>query len=246
MDLQGQVALVTGGAIRVGRAISLALAEAGANIVLNYRSSAQAAEATAAEIRARGRRVLPCQADVSQVDQVEAMVRASIECFGRLDILVNSASPWQATPLATVDEATWDMVIDTNLKGPFFLTRAAAPYLAAHGRGAVVNIVDLSSQVPFPNFLAHSVAKAGLLNMTYALAIELAPAVRVNAIAPGPVLPPPEYTPEHIAATAARTLAGRWGSAEDVANAVLYLVQAPYVTGVFLPVDGGERLGGRV
>jgi len=126
--------------------------------------------------------------------------------------------------------------------GPFLCARAAAPHLAAHGDGAIVNIVDLSAFTPFPNFLPHSVAKAGLLNMTYSLAMELAPAVRVNAIAPGPVLPPPEYTEQQLAVSAKRTLLKRWGTPADVARAVRYLVEAEYVTGAVLPVDGGERL----
>ncbi|PKO24209.1 MAG: short-chain dehydrogenase [Chloroflexi bacterium HGW-Chloroflexi-1] len=242
MDLNGKVALVTGGAVRVGKAIALALAEAGADIAFSYNSSANAAVAMAAEIEALGRRALAFQADQSQAQQVTALVDATIGRFGRLDVLVNSASLWRRTPWDALDEAAWDQLIDINLKGPFLCARAAAPHLAAHGAGAIVNIVDLSAYVPFPNCLPHSVAKAGLLNMTYALAMELAPAVRVNAVAPGSVLPPPDYTDRQIAATAHRTLLKRWGSPEDVAQAVVFLAQADYITGAVLPVDGGERL----
>jgi len=242
MDLQGKVALVTGGAIRVGRAVSLALADAGANIVMNYNTSAAAASETAREIEALGRQALTFQADVSQSDQVNAMVEAAIERFGRLDVLVNSASVWQRTPWEELTEEVWDAKVDVDLKGAFLCAKAAAPYLAMHGDGAIVNIVDLSAFKPFPNFLAHSAAKAGLLNLTFGLAQELAPAVRVNAVAPGPVLPPQEYTEKQIAAGANRTLLKRWGTPEDVANAVVFLVRAPYITGVVLPVDGGERL----
>ena len=243
MDLQGKVALVTGGAVRVGKAIALALAGAGADVAINYHSSADAAQATCAEIAALGRQAWSCQADIGQVDQVQHLVAATVERFGRLDVIVNSASLWRRTPMGSVDEAAWDQVVDIVLKGTFFGAQAAAPYLAAHGEGLIVNIVDLSAFRPFPNFVAHSVAKAGLLNMTYALAMELGPAVRVNAIAPGPVLPPPDYTPAQINWAAKRTLVGRWGSADDVAGAVVYLAQASYVTGVVLPVDGGERWG---
>ena len=172
-----------------------------------------------------------------------ALIGATVAQLGRLDVLVNSASFWRRTPWAELDEAAWDHLLDTNLKGPFLCARAAAPHLAAHGEGAIVNIVDLSAFVPFRNFVAHSVGKAGLLNLTYALAMEMAPAVRVNAIAPGPALPPPEYTEKQTAATARRTLLGRWGCAEDVAQAVVFLAQAPYITGILLPVDGGEHLG---
>jgi pteridine reductase len=245
MDLNGKAALVTGGAVRVGKAIALALAAAGADVVINYHSSADAAIQTVAEIEVLGRRALAVKADVSQGNQVQALVDAAVKQLGRLDVLVNSASLWRRTPWAELDEAAWDQLVDIALKGPFLCARAAAPHLTAHGDGAIVNIVDLSAIIPFRNYLPHSAAKAGLLNLTYSLAMELAPAVRVNAIAPGPVLPPPEYTEQQVQAAARRTLIGRWGTAEDVAQAAVFLTQAPYITGVVLPVDGGERLAGR-
>lgn len=245
MDLTGKVALVTGGAVRVGKAIALALARAGADIAFSYNSSADAAVGTAGEIEALGRGALAFRADQSRSADVSALVEATVARFGRLDVLVNSASLWRRTPWADLDEAAWDQLLAINLKGPMLCARAAAPYLAAHGDGAIVNIVDLSAWVPFRNYMPHSAAKAGLLNLTYALAIELAPAIRVNAVAPGPVLPPPDYTPEQNAAVARHTLLGRWGSAEDVAHAVLYLVQAGYVTGAVIPVDGGEHIAWR-
>ena len=245
MDLNGKAALVTGGAVRVGKAIALALAEAGADVVINYHSSADAAIQTVAEIEALGRRALAVKADVSQGSQVQTLVDAAVERLGRLDVLVNSASLWRRTPWSELDEAAWDQLVDIALKGPFLCAKAAAPHLKAHGDGAIVNIVDLSAIIPFRNFLPHSAAKAGLVNLTYSLAMELAPAVRVNAIAPGPVLPPPEYTEQQLQAAARRTLIGRWGTAEDVAQAAVFLTQAPYITGVMLPVDGGERLAGR-
>lgn len=182
---------------------------------------------------------------MGQVAQATALVDATVARFGRLDVLVNSASLWRKTPWADLDEAAWDQVTNIILKGAAFSAKAAAPHLAAHGEGAIINIVDLSAFVPFPNFVAHSVGKAGLLNLTYALAIEMAPAVRVNAIAPGPVLPPPDYTEKQIQATARRTLLERWGTAEDVAQAVVFLAQADYVTGVVIEVDGGEHLAWR-
>src|SRR5512136_393940 len=245
MDLNGKAALVTGGAVRVGKAIALALAAAGADVVINYHSSADAAIETVAEIEALGRRALAVKADVSQGNQVQTLVDAAVKQLGRLDVLVNSASLWRRTPWAELDEAAWDQLVDIALKGPFLCARAAAPHLTAHGDGAIVNIVDLSAIIPFRNYLPHSAAKAGLVNLTYSLAMELAPAVRVNAIAPGPVLPPPEYTEQQIQAAARRTLIGRWGTAEDIAQAAVFLAQAPYITGVMLPVDGGESLAGR-
>lgn len=245
MDLSGKVALVTGGAIRVGRAIVLALAEAGADVVLDYHSSASDAAATCADVEARGRQVLAVQADVARADQVQALIDAAVARFGRLDVLVNSASLWKRTPWNELTEADWDRLLGVDLKGAFLCAKAAAPHLTAHGDGAIVNIVDLSAFTPFPNLLPHSVAKAGLLNLTYALAMELAPAVRVNAVAPGPILPPPDAVPELLGRLAGRTLLERWGSPADVGQAVVFLVQASFITGVVLPVDGGERLGWR-
>lgn len=242
MELNGKVALVTGGAVRVGKAIALALAQAGADVVINYHSSADAAASTVAEIEALGRRAVAIRADVAQGNQVQALVDEAVARLGRLDVLVNSASLWRKTPWAELDEAAWDQLVDIALKGPFLCARAAGPHLAAHGDGAIINIIDLSAFVPFRHFMPHSAAKAGLLNLTYSLAIELAPAVRVNAVAPGPVLPPPDYSEAQIQAAAKRTLLGRWGTAEDVAQAVVFLVRAPYITGAVLPVDGGERL----
>jgi pteridine reductase len=245
VDLDGKVAIVTGGAVRLGRAITMALAGAGADIVLNYHTSAVEAEATAAEIRAMGRKALPYRADVSHVGQVEAMVAAAVARYGRLDVLVNSASLWRRTPMGQVDEANWDQVLNIGLKGAMFASQAAAPHLAAHGEGLIINMVDVSAFKPFPNLIAHSVAKGGLLTLTYALAMELAPGVRVNAIAPGPILPAPDAPPQIFEATAGRTLLKRWGKLEDITEAVLYLARADYVTGVVLPIDGGERWGGR-
>lgn len=242
MDLHGKVALVTGGAVRVGKAIALTLAAAGADIAFSYHSSEGAAVETAAEIAASGRRVFYQRADAEQVADARALVAATVAHFGRLDVLVNNASLWRKTPFADLNEMAWDQVYNIMVKGSAFCAHAAAPHLAAHGDGAIVNIIDLSAFVPFPNYMAHSAGKAALLNLTYSLALELAPAVRVNAVAPGPVLPPPNYSEKQIAAAARRTLLGRWGSAEDVAEAVCYLAQAGYVTGAVIHVDGGEHL----
>ncbi len=245
MDLHGKVALITGGAVRVGKAIALALANGGADIAFSYNSSAGSAVETATEIEQLGRRAFAHKTDMGQVAEVRALVAATVAHFGRLDVLVNNASLWQRTPFTELDEKAWDQVHNIMVKGSAFCAHAAAPHLAAHRDGAIVNIIDLSAYVPFPNFIAHSAGKAALLNLTYGLALELAPAVRVNAVAPGPVLPPPDYTAKQIAITARRTLLGRWGSAEDVAGAVVFLVQANYITGAMLHVDGGEHLAWR-
>ena len=242
MDLHGKVALITGGATRVGRALSLAFAGAGADVVVNYNSSATEALRTEADIIALGRQALLYKADVSQAEQVQAMVDAAIVRFGRLDVLVNSASVWRGTPWPEASEADWDLLHGVAAKGTFLCARAAAPHLKANGDGAIINITDLSAVVPFRGYIAHSAAKAAVLNLTYALAAEMAPAVRVNAIAPGAVLPPPDFTPEMTAAAAKMNLLRRWGSADNIASAAVFLAQSDFITGILLPVDGGERL----
>jgi NAD(P)-dependent dehydrogenase (short-subunit alcohol dehydrogenase family) len=245
VDLQGKVALVTGGAVRVGKAIALALAQAGADVAFSYHSSAEEAQQTKQELEAFGHRVYAQKADAGNVSDCRALVERTVATLGRLDVLVNSASLWKRTKFADLTEADWDLVTDILLKGTVFTSHAAAPYLAAHGDGAIVNITDLSAYIPFPNHVAHSAGKAGVLNLTRSLAIELAPRVRVNAIAPGPVLPPPVYGTRQIQATADRTLLKRWGTAEDVAEAVVFLVRANFVTGTVIEVDGGEHLACR-
>ncbi len=245
MDPKDKVALVTGGAHRVGRTISLALARAGANVVIIYNTSAEAAEATLAEVRSLGVAAVAVQADIADRQQVEAMVAVIKERFGRVDILVNSASLWLETPFPTEDVTAWQRVTDIVIHGSFYCANAVAPLMLAQGAGAIVNIVDLSAWEPWPNFMAHSVGKAALLALSRQLALELAPAVRVNAVAPGPVLPPPDYDEARIARTADKTLLNRWGSPEDIAQAVLFFIKAGYVTGEVLAVDGGERFGHR-
>lgn len=243
MEVRGMTALVTGGAHRVGRAIALALARAGANVAINYHSSAEAAQETAGMVRALGVEGLPLHADVSQATEVQAMVAAAEERLGSIDILVNAASLWLKTPFPMADFAGWHRVTGILIDGAMYCANAVAPGMLRAGQGAIVNIVDLSAWQPWPGYAAHAVGKSALLALTRQLALELAPAVQVNAVAPGPVLPPPGYSPETAEQIAARTLKGRWGTPEDVASAVLFLVQAEYITGEVLVVDGGERYG---
>ncbi len=245
MDPKGKTALITGGAHRVGKAITLALARADANVVINYHASAGAAEETAAEAGALGVETLIAQADVSDRQQVEAMIARASERFGPIDILVNSASRFEKTPFPTQDVTAWHRVLDILIHGSFYCANAVAPIMLERGEGTIVNIVDLAAWEPWPNFAAHSVGKAGLMALTRQLALELAPAVRVNAVAPGPVLPPPDYSEAQTARAAGRTLLNRWGVPDDVAQAVMYLVQADYVVGEVIIVDGGERFGHR-
>jgi NAD(P)-dependent dehydrogenase (short-subunit alcohol dehydrogenase family) len=245
MNPVGKTALVTGGGVRVGKAIALALATAGANVVINYNSSSTAAEATVQEIQNLGVGALAVQANIADNDQVKVMVDRAAREFGSIDILVNSASLWRATPIPTDNLEDWHIVTGILINGAFYCANAVAPLMLQAGEGAIVNIVDLAALEPWPNYAAHSVGKSALLALSRQLALELAPTVRVNAVAPGPVLPPPDYDEEKIERTGHKTLLNRWGTPEDVAEAVLYFVRAKYVTGELLAIDGGERLGHR-
>lgn len=244
MNPKGKVALITGGAHRVGKAITLMLAQAGAHVVINYNTSADAAKETVQAAEALGVEGLAVQCDVSDWAAVQAMTATIKQRFGGVDIIVNSASHFGKTPFPTSDPAVlemWQRITRILIDGTFYVCNALVPTMQARGGGAIVNIVDLSAWAPWPNFMAHSVGKAGLLAMTRQLALELGPLIRANAVAPGPVLPPPNSTAEQNAASAQRTLLERWGSPEDVAFAVKYLIEADYVTGDVITVDGGQK-----
>jgi 3-oxoacyl-[acyl-carrier protein] reductase/pteridine reductase len=243
VEIKGKTALITGGAHRVGKAIALTLAQAGANVVINYYSSDAAARETVREAQAVGVGALAVQADVGNLEQVRALVAAAGDQFGAVDILVNSASIWKKTPMPMGDFVDWHRVLGVLVDGSMYLADAVAPAMLEREEGTIINIVDLSAWKPFSGYIAHSVGKAALLALTRQLAVELAPAVSVNAVAPGPVLPPPDYSEDEISRVARRTLKGRWGVAQDVADAVRFLVEADYITGDVIVVDGGERLG---
>ena len=245
MEIAGKVALVTGGAHRVGKAITMMLAKAGAHVVVNYYSASTEAEQTVAEAQALGVHARAIQCDVAEWTEVQSMADTIIEEFGGVDIIVNSASLFDKMPFPTDDLSTWHRVTAVSIDGPFYVCNALAPSMLARGGGSIVNIVDLSAWEPWVNFTAHSVSKAALLAFTKQLALELAPTIRANAVAPGPVLPPPNYDEKQAEKTARRTLLGRWGTPEDVAFAVRYLLEAEYVTADVITVDGGERYGHR-
>lgn len=242
MELPGKVALVTGGARRLGRAFVLALARTGADVVVNYRRSAEEAEATAAEVVGLGRRAIAVRADVSAKAEVDAMIRRTAQTFGRLDVIVNSASSFEAAPLLAIEEADWDRVLDVNLKGPFLVSQAATPLLRRDGGGVIINIADVSGLRPWSGYPHHSVSKAGLVHLTRVLARALAPDIRANCIAPGTVLPPEDYTPEQLRHARDMTILKRLGSPEDVVRALLFLVDSDFATGEVVVVDGGRML----
>ena len=244
-ELHGKTALVTGAARRVGAVIARTLHAAGANLVLHYRSSADDATALAQELDA----LRPASAAVAECDLLEtarlpALVEIAVAEFGGLDILVNNASTFYPTPLGDITEMDWDDLIGTNLKAPLFLAQAAAPRLH-EARGLIINLADIHGIKPLRRYPVYSVAKAGLIMLTRSLARELGPHVRVNAVAPGPVMWPEGGVDKALKEKITeRTALKRPGSAEDVARACLFFAtDAPYVTGQVLAVDGGRSIG---
>lgn len=235
--------LVTGAARRLGSAIAREMHSTGANILVHYHHAAAAAEELVAELNALRPSSAAClQADLREIETLPRLVANTVDRFGRLDALVNNASSFFATPLGSIDQAAWDDLVGNNLKAPLFLTQAAAPHLRA-ARGAVVNITDIHAERPLAGYPLYCAAKAGLLGLTRALAIELAPLVRVNAVAPGPILWPDGevFDSAARASIVAHTLLERPGCPQDVAGAVRYLLEdASYVTGQVINVDGGR------
>ncbi|MCX7854445.1 MAG: SDR family oxidoreductase [Anaerolineae bacterium] len=241
MNLSGKVALVTGGAVRVGRAIALGLASAGAHLVIHYHRSADAAWETVSEARQRGVEAIALQADLANPEEAQALARAAEAHFGRVDVLVHGASPFVRASLSGTTPEIWRQVLGVLVDGFFILARELTPGMVARGEGNIAVILDRGTFDPWPDFLAHSVGKSALWALARNLAVELAPYVRVNGVVPGPVLPPPDYPEEDRARIAQGTLLRRWGNPQDVVEAVLFLLRADYITGEVLFVDGGER-----
>ena len=241
MELRGRTALVTGAGRRIGQAIALRLGAAGARVVVHHNASEAGAEQTVALIEAAGGKAVRIPTDLRQPEGPGNLVSAAVEAFGGLDILVNSAAVMERTPFGSVTPDQWDEMFGINLRAPFFLSQAAAPHLRSRG-GAIVNIADLAAFETWPAYVPHGVSKAGVVQMTRALARVLAPAVRVNAVAPGAVLLPDDWSAEDGERLAATTPLGRIGAADDVVGAVLYLLAADYVTGETIIVDGGRHV----
>jgi NAD(P)-dependent dehydrogenase (short-subunit alcohol dehydrogenase family) len=238
--LAGRRALVTGGAVRVGRRLSLELADMGLDVAVHYRSSAGPAEQTAADCRARGVRAAVVAGDLASAGECRRVVAEAAEALGAVDVLVCSAANFLSAPFEQTTEEQLDTVLATNLKGPFFCAQAAAPAMAAAGFGRIVLLGDVAGLEPWPRFTAHSVAKAGVTMLARCLAQELGPPVTVNCIAPGTVLMPEGASPAAVRRSEEKTVLGRVGSPDDVAGALRYLLEADYVTGHTLVVDGGR------
>jgi pteridine reductase len=241
--MEGKTILITGSARRLGRAIAVEMHGTGANIMVHYHRAGEDAATLVAELNARRPSSAAClQGDLRQIDRLPELVGATVDRFGRLDALVNSASSFFPTPLAEVDLTAWNELVGSNLQAPLFLTQAAAPHLI-DAAGSVVNITDIHAERPLAGYPLYCAAKAGLLGLTRALAIELAPRVRVNAVAPGPILWPDSEVFDSAARAeiVADTLLNRVGRPLDVAQAVHYLLAAAdYVTGQVINVDGGR------
>jgi NAD(P)-dependent dehydrogenase (short-subunit alcohol dehydrogenase family) len=233
------VALVTGGAARLGRAIALELARAGADVAIGYRTSARAARATVAELEALGARAVALRADLARPAEASALVARAARALGRLDVLVNNAAVFSRTPFARVTPAQFDHVLAVNLRGAFFCAQAAARQMGSRG-GRIVNLADVGAVRAWPAYLPYGISKAGVVMLTRGLAAALAPRIQVNAVAPGLILPPESMSPAALRRLRRRIPMGREGDPADVAAAVRFFATCPrYITGQVLFVDGG-------
>jgi pteridine reductase len=243
MDLRGKVALVTGGGRRVGRSLAIALAGRGASVAVHYNESDKGAKETVQAIESSGGQARDFQADLSTADAPAALIERVAGGFGSLDVLINSAAVMLRTPFGSIRAEQWDEIFALNLRAPFLLSQAAAPQLMrAEGGGAIVNIADLAAFETWPGYIPHGLTKSGIVYMTKALARVLAPKIRVNGIAPGTVLLPDDFNAKDAAHLTETTPLGRSGTPEDVANAMLFLLDADYITGETIIVDGGRHV----
>jgi len=244
MDLTDKTVLVTGAAKRIGSAIARRLASLGAHVAVHYCSSKAQADETVDAIRQLGREALSIQGDLSVREEAVRVADEALQWRGELAVLVNNAATFPRAVFGETMEKDWEDPLSTNLLAPFWLSQAIAPHFAEAGAGKIINITDISSQSPWTTRLPYCASKAALVSLTIGLAKELAPQVQVNAISPGPVLFPDDYTKKQHLDVIERTLLKRAGSPEDVADAVDFFCRSDFVTGVVLPVDGGQSLPG--
>ncbi len=242
-SLVGEIALVTGAGRRIGKAIALELARAGAKVIVHVNQSLDEGRETVGEIAASGGTAALIQADQRSVPAIERACTEAAGFFGPITLLANSAANWPHVPLDQCTQEDFDLALESNLRGPFFWARHLGPAMQRHGHGAIVNIADVTSDRPRVDALPYTLAKAGIVSMTYGLAKALAPQVRVNCIGPGPILFPSDYPRAEAGKDIRATLLGREGGPDDIARTVRFLFESPYITGAFLPVDGGYRFG---
>ena len=242
MEIDGKVAIVTGGAVRLGKALALALAERGARLAIHYGSSAGPAQETVRQIQAMGTDATAIQADLSQSGQAASIVERAVAHFGQVDILVNSAAIFEPGDWDDTTEANWDRHFAINLKSPFFLSQAFAAHVGRERAAHIVNIADWRGVRPGTDHVAYTLTKAALIAMTKSLALALAPSIQVNAIAPGMILPPPGKDRAYLERWAHKIPAQRVGSPEEIAKALVFLLRSDFVTGELIFVTGGQHL----
>jgi len=244
MDPKGKVALITGGA-RIGKSVAERLAGKGCGILVTYRASRAAAEETVLSAERQGVRAAAIQADLTAEEDLLALPREAERRFGRLDILINMVSLYKKIPLEQLDLAAWQANLSADLQSAYLLSLSAAPLMRRQGAGRIINFSDwlaASGRPRYKEYLPYYVAKSGMLGLTEGLALELAPEILVNAIAPGPILPPPDLTEEEDREVKKATPLRRWGGAEEIAKAVLFLIETDFITGESIRVDGGRHL----
>jgi len=249
MNLKGKNVLITGGAKRIGREIALAAAQKGANVLLHYSASEREAGALCRKIESLGVKAGFLACDFAQhggaglAGHVQKLFRTAEKSFGPIHVLINNASLYYPTAFGSVTEKAWDELMAVNLKAPFFLAQEAGRKMVKRRQGKIINLADWALARPRRGFLPYTASKAGLVSMTLSLAVDLAPHVQVNAVAPGPILPAFGATPSTNAKVIQQTLLKRFGKPSDIARAVLFLIASDFVTGTVLPVDGGASLG---
>ena len=242
MDLKNRTVLVTGAGVRLGQAIAVSLGQQGMKVALHYHQSMEGAKKTldlmGGDIKQHG-----CfQADLRQVSKIELLIQHIEEKLGQIDVLINNAADFFPTPLGEVSESEWDHLISLNLKAPFFLSQLVGTSMLKQGQGKIVNIADVAAERPWPQFLPYCASKAGLVSLTKGLAKALAPAVQVNAVAPGTMLPPHQISSFSQDLAVEKSLLKKMGRPDDIARAVTYFLENGFVTGTILPVDGGRML----
>jgi NAD(P)-dependent dehydrogenase (short-subunit alcohol dehydrogenase family) len=242
MDISGKVALITGSSKRIGRETAVELARRGAHVAIHYRSDEAGALETQRLVRDNGVQAHLFHAELTDAAELNALFADLEKRFGGLDILVNNASVFNQGVFAETTPEHWDSEMDSNARAPFFVAQRAAPLMNRRGHGKIVNLGDVAGEVVWPGYLAYSISKAALIAINRGLAKALAPAIQVNGIAPGPVLFPEYYSEDQKHLAVERTLLKRAGSARDIVNAVVFLIENDYITGEVIHVDGGRHL----
>lgn len=228
--------------MRVGHTVAVELAKKGAIIAFSYYLEDEPWRETMQEIKSLCGECLAIQTEIRSAADVKNLVQQTVDHFGQVDVLINNASVWLKAPILEISEEEWDLALDVNLKGPFLASQAVAPYMQKQGQGLIINITDLSAFQTWPGYAHHAASKAGLVSLTKSLAFELAPEIRVNAIAPGTVLLPENAPPEKVQWAVDMSLLKRVGEPQDVANLVAFLIESEFTTGSVYFVDGGRSL----